>query len=53
LLLLPLLAFVCVALNGALGVLVHPRERVLARLLWLVALVVEGVLLIGLVRIVT
>lgn len=53
LLLLPLLALVCIALNGALGVFVHARERVLARLLWLVALVVEGVLLIGLVRIVT
>jgi hypothetical protein len=32
---------------------VHPRERVLARLLWLGAIVVQVVLLIGVLRLVT
>jgi hypothetical protein len=50
---LPLLGLVCLVVNWAIGVAVHPRERVLARLLWLVAIVVELVMLIGLVRIIT
>ncbi|MBV9896216.1 MAG: DUF1648 domain-containing protein [Chloroflexi bacterium] len=50
---LPLLGLIVLALNWVLGVMVHARERVLARLLWLVAIVVDLVLLIGLVRIVT
>jgi hypothetical protein len=49
---LPLLGLVCLCLNWLLGVLVHARERVLARLLWLVAVVVQVVLLIGVVRMV-
>jgi hypothetical protein len=50
---LPLLGLLVLAANWALGIAVHPRERVLARLFWLVAVVVEVVLLIGVVRIVT
>jgi hypothetical protein len=50
---LPLLGLFVLAANWALGIVVHPRERVLARLMWLVAVVVQLVLLIGVVRIVT
>jgi hypothetical protein len=50
---LPLLGLLVLVVNWALGIAVHPRERVLARLLWLVAVVVQVVLLIGVVRIVT
>jgi hypothetical protein len=50
---LPLLGLLVLVVNWALGIAVHPRERVLARLLWLVAVVVQLVLLIGVVRIVT
>jgi Domain of unknown function (DUF1648)/Bacterial PH domain len=49
---LPLLGLICLCVNWALGVVVHARERVLARLLWLVAVVVQLVLLIGVVRMV-
>jgi Bacterial PH domain/Protein of unknown function (DUF1648) len=50
---LPLFGLFCLVLNWALGVVVHPRERLLARLLWLGGAVVQLVLLIGVVRIVT
>ena len=50
---LPLLGLVVLVVNWAVGIVVHPRERVLARLLWLVAVVVQVVLLIGVVRMVT
>lgn len=49
---LPLLGLICLVLNGGLGIAVHARERVLARLMWLVAIAVQLVLLIGVVRIV-
>jgi hypothetical protein len=50
---LPLLGLLCVVVNWGLGVWVHPRERVLGRLLWLGAIVVQIVLLIGVLRLVT
>lgn len=50
---LPWLALVCLGVNWALGILVHPRERILARLLWLSAVVVQPVLLIGVLAIAT
>jgi uncharacterized protein DUF1648/PH (Pleckstrin Homology) domain-containing protein len=49
---LPLLGLFCLVVNWALGIVVHPRARVLARLLWLAAIPVQLVLLIGLIRIV-
>jgi hypothetical protein len=48
---LPLLALVCLVLNWIVGVAVHPREKVLARLLWLVGVIVELILLIGVVHV--
>jgi hypothetical protein len=42
---LPFLGFVCLVLNWVLGVRVHPREKVLARLLWLGGTVVQVVVL--------
>jgi Bacterial PH domain/Protein of unknown function (DUF1648) len=50
---LPLLGLFVLLLNWIAGVLVHPRERALARLLWVSAIVVGLVLLIGVARIVT
>jgi hypothetical protein len=50
---LPLLGQLCLAVNWPLGVAVHPRERVLGRLLWLGAITVQVVLLIGVLRLVT
>jgi hypothetical protein len=47
---LPLLGLICLVINGGLGVVVHPREGTLARLLWLGATIVQVVLLIGLLR---
>jgi hypothetical protein len=49
---LPIIGLVCLVLNAALGALVHTRERLLARLLWLGGAVVQIVLLIGVLRIV-
>ena len=49
---LPLLGLVVLALNWGLGIVVHPRERALGRLLWLGAAVVQLVLLIAVVRLV-
>jgi hypothetical protein len=50
---LPLLGLLCLVVNWGLGVAVHPRERVLGRLLWLGAIVVQAVLLIAVLRLVT
>ncbi len=50
---LPLLGLICLAVNWGLGIVVHPRERVLGRLLWLGAIVVQVVLLVGVLRLVT
>jgi len=50
---LPLLGLLCLVVNWALGVVVHPRERVLGRLLWLGAITVQVVLLVGVLRLVT
>ena len=47
---LPLLGFVCLLVNWLVGVWVHARERVLARVLWLGAVAVQFVLLIGVLR---
>jgi Bacterial PH domain len=47
---LPLLGFVCLALNWALGIAIHHRERLLARLLWLGGAIVQLVLFVGLLR---
>lgn len=47
---LPLLGLVCLVVNWVVGVWVHPRERVLAQLLWLGAAVVQLVLLVGVLR---
>jgi hypothetical protein len=49
---LPLFGLFCLVLDWGLGVLIHPRERLLARLLWLGGAVVQVVLLIGVLRIV-
>jgi hypothetical protein len=49
---LPLLGLACLLVNAALGVWLHPRERLLARLLWLGAAVVQLVLLVGVLRVV-
>ena len=49
---LPLLGLFCLLVNWVIGVAVHPRARVLARVLWVGAIAVQLVLLIGLVRIV-
>ena len=49
---LPLLGLVVLVLNWGLGIVVHPRERILGRLLWLGAVVVQLVLLIAVVRLV-
>jgi hypothetical protein len=47
---LPLLGLVTLIVNWVLGTLVHARERVLARLLWLAGAIVQLVLLVGLLR---
>ena len=47
---LPLLGCVCLLVNWIAGTWLHPRERVLARLLWLGGAVVQLVLLVGVVR---
>jgi len=49
---LPLLGLLVLILNWGLGIVVHPRERILGRLLWLGAVVVQLVLLIAVVRLV-
>jgi hypothetical protein len=49
---LPFLGLVCLVVDWALGIWVHPRERLLARLLWLGGAAVQVVLLIGVARLV-
>jgi len=49
---LPFLGTVVLVVNWVLGVLVHEREQVLARLLWVGGAVVQFVLLIGVLRLV-
>ena len=49
---IPLLGFVCLMVNAALGIAVHPRERLLARLLWLGGAVVQFIVLLGVLRLV-
>lgn len=49
---LPFLGLVVLLLNLAVGILVHPRETLLARTLWVGAAVVELVLLVGVLRLV-
>jgi hypothetical protein len=49
---LPLLGLTCLVVNWALGIWLHPRERLLARLLWLGGAVVQLVLLMGVLRLV-
>jgi Bacterial PH domain/Protein of unknown function (DUF1648) len=49
---LPLLGLVCLVVNWGVGVVVHARERILGRLLWLGGIVVQLVLLIAVVRLV-
>jgi hypothetical protein len=44
---LPLLGFVCLVVNWVAGIIVHAREGVLARLLWLGGAIVQVVLFIG------
>jgi hypothetical protein len=50
---LPLLGFVCLLVNWVVGVVVHQRERLLARLLWLGGAIVQLVLFVGVLRLVT
>jgi hypothetical protein len=50
---LPLLGMICLVLNWVLGIWVHARERLLARVLWLGAAVVQVVLLVGVLRLLT
>jgi hypothetical protein len=49
---LTFLGLMCLVVNWALGIWLHPRERLLARLLWLGAAVVQLVLLVGVLRLV-
>jgi Protein of unknown function (DUF1648)/Bacterial PH domain len=49
---LPLLGAVCLLVNWVIGVGIHNRERVLARLLWLGGAMVQLVLLVGVLRLV-
>ena len=49
---LPLFGLICLALNWVVGALVHPKERLLARLLWIGGAVVQVILLIGVLRLV-
>jgi Domain of unknown function (DUF1648)/Bacterial PH domain len=49
---LPFLGLVVLVLNVGLGVVAHPREPLLARLLWVSAAAVELVLLVGVLRLV-
>ena len=49
---LPLSGLFLMALNWLLGVWLHPRHRLLARLLWVGGAVVQLVLLVGVLRLV-
>jgi hypothetical protein len=50
---LPLFGLLCLLLNWMVGLWIHPRETVLARLLWSGGAVVQVVLLIGVLRLVS
>jgi hypothetical protein len=50
---LPFLGLICLVLNWVLGIWVHPREPLLARVLWLGATVVQVVLLVAVLRLLT
>ena len=49
---LPLLGLTCLVVNRLLGMWLHPRERLLARLLWIGGVIVQLVLLMGVLRLV-
>ena len=49
---LPLFGLFLMALNWVLGAWLHPHQRLLARLLWVGGAVVQGVLLVGVLRLV-
>jgi hypothetical protein len=44
---LPWLGLLVLVVNWALGIFVHPRERLLARVLWLTGVVVQFILFVG------
>jgi hypothetical protein len=50
---LPLLGLTVLVVNWVLGLWLHPRERLLARLLWIGGAIVQVVLLMGVLRLVT
>jgi hypothetical protein len=47
---LPAFGFLWLVVDWALGVWLHPRERLLARLLWLGGAVLQALLLVAVVR---
>jgi Bacterial PH domain len=47
---LPLVGLVLALVNAGLGVVVHPRERLLARLLWIGGAVLLGIVFVAVVR---
>jgi hypothetical protein len=49
---LPLFSLLLMAFNWAAGIWVHPRERLMARVLWLGGVVLQVVLLMGVLRLV-
>ena len=49
---LPLLGLACLVVNWLLGIWLHPRERLLARLFWLGGAIVQVILLMGVLRLV-
>jgi len=49
---LPLLGLLCLVVNWVLGLWLHPRERLLARVLWIGGAVVQLVLVLGVLRLV-
>lgn len=49
---IPLIGLVCLAVDAVAGAFIHPRERVLARLLWLGGAVVQLIVLLGVLRLV-
>ncbi len=49
---LPLGGLIVLLLNLGLGIWAHPRERVVARMLWVGSALVQAILLIAVVRLV-
>ena len=47
---LPLIGLIGLVVNSLLGIWVHPRERLLARLLWVGAASMQAVLVVAVVR---